>query len=529
MARENRTWLRGAVLLTLAGLISKVLSAGYRIPLQNFTGDLGFYIYQQVYPLLGMALVLSLYGFPSAISQLAAESARMQQALTARHFYLPVLSILLGVMGTLALLLFLFAEQLAGAIGDPSLVRAYQLAAVSFLVVPFTSLLRGVFQGRLNMKPTAYSQIGEQLIRVLVIIIAAVIVGMQGIDIYRIGEGAALASIAGGLAGAGILLFFFHREKTPVLKEPDTPIPWRKYFQTLLLLGFAAALNHMVLLLFQFADAITLVPALMESGLGEIQAMEAKGVLDRGQPLIQLGAVLGSSFALAMIPSISANRIQENPDSFYEETQSSMAVNLYLAAGATAGLVAIMPEANILLYENDLGTSDLRILMLAVMLTSLGITAATILQGIGKMKRTAAFILLAVAVNWTGNKVFVPLLGITGSAWATVAGLTVFAVLVLMELKRSLPDLKLTKHISWKALVLATFLMLLYIFIIDQWMPETLSRAQALLYVVFIAGSGAGIYLTVLLRGRAFKQSEINVLPFSKIWLRIYKERRTDE
>ncbi len=82
-------------------------------------------------------------------------------------------------------------------------------------------------------------------------------------------------------------------------------IPWRYYIQTLLLLGFVAALNHMVLLLFQFGDAFTLIPALQEYGLLPREAMEEKGVLDRGQPLIQLGTVLGSSFALAMIPSIS--------------------------------------------------------------------------------------------------------------------------------------------------------------------------------------------------------------------------------
>jgi len=42
-------WLfQGAVILTIAGLLSKVLSAVYRVPFQNIVGDTGFYIYQQV-------------------------------------------------------------------------------------------------------------------------------------------------------------------------------------------------------------------------------------------------------------------------------------------------------------------------------------------------------------------------------------------------------------------------------------------------------------------------------------------------
>lgn len=52
-------WLfQGAVILTIAGLLSKILSAVYRVPFQNIVGDTGFYIYQQVYPFLGIASCL---------------------------------------------------------------------------------------------------------------------------------------------------------------------------------------------------------------------------------------------------------------------------------------------------------------------------------------------------------------------------------------------------------------------------------------------------------------------------------------
>ncbi|MFB8736447.1 oligosaccharide flippase family protein [Bacillus sp. SL00103] len=56
MKNVNQYWLfQGAVILTIAGLLSKVLSAVYRVPFQNIVGDTGFYIYQQVYPFLGIS------------------------------------------------------------------------------------------------------------------------------------------------------------------------------------------------------------------------------------------------------------------------------------------------------------------------------------------------------------------------------------------------------------------------------------------------------------------------------------------
>jgi len=516
--------IKGALLLTLAGVVSKVLSAGYRIPLQNLTGDVGFYIYQQVYPLLGMAIVLSMYGFPSAISKVTAEAKAGGKMLSLANFYLPILLVLFTIMAGAAALLFANAERLAEWVGDAHLSRAYQLTALSFLVIPFTGMLRGIHQGDFRMKPTAYSQIGEQLIRVTIIIIAAIYVSTSETSLYLIGESAAIASFFGGLTAFIVLLLFMRKSKA--IHTKDKEIPWSYYIRTIILLGLVASLNHMVLLLFQFADGFTLLPALTEYGLLKIEAMEAKGVLDRGQPLIQLGTVLGSSFALAMIPSISRKKLSENPNEFYQNIRSSMAFSLYLAVGATVGLIAIMPEANTLLFQDDKGTFDLQILVIAILLSSVAITASTILQGLGYIKRTAAFILIALIIKWMGNQLLVPIIGITGSALATILGLLGFFILIMMELRRKLPRLAFARQINWFTLLLAVVGMVLYIFLIDLFIPDRLSRFGTLLYVLWIASSGAVIYLFILLRGGAFTAKEISMLPFSRLGLRIYKERK---
>jgi len=158
------TVVHGALLLTIAGFISKILSASYRIPLQNLTGDLGFYIYQQVYPLLGAIMILTLYGFPVAISTLTAERRRDKVALTFKTFYFPLFVILFIINGTMFALLFGLAPKLSIWIADTNMVFAFRLAAASLLFVPFLAMLRGVSQGYENMELTAYSQDIKQLV-----------------------------------------------------------------------------------------------------------------------------------------------------------------------------------------------------------------------------------------------------------------------------------------------------------------------------------------------------------------------------
>ncbi|WP_249872208.1 putative polysaccharide biosynthesis protein [Oceanobacillus saliphilus] len=526
---ETNRLVKGALLLTLAGLISKILSAGYRIPLQNLTGDLGFYIYQQIYPLIGIALILSLYGFPSAISKMTVELKAAGKSLSFRSFYLPVFFILAVINGAFFLILYMNAEAIAGWVGDTNLVHTYRLAAFVFLLVPLSALLRGVYQGNYYMKPIAFSQIGEQFVRVVIIILAALYVAHSNNDLYEIGQAAAIASIFGGFAAILILGFFFLR-KRPVSND-RFEIPWKYYIKTLLILGIVAALNHMLLLVIQFADAFTLIPSLKVYGLSQVEAMEAKGVFDRGQPLIQLGTVLGSSFALAMIPSISNEKLKHDPATFYKYIRAALLFSFYLAVGATIGLIAIFPETNLLLYQDEKGTMELQLLVLSIFLCSMAITASSILQGLGNIKRTAGFVLIAFFVKWTGNQLLVPLLGITGSAIATVMSLLLLYIIVMYELKRKIPGLGFLSRIRWLTLIKSSVTMVTYILLMDWFLYDlvTASRLALLFYVVFIAFTGGLLFIIILLRGRAFTEDELEMLPKSQLFIRIYKGRKINE
>lgn len=522
--KESNKLVRGALLLTLAGLVSKVLSAGYRIPLQNLTGDIGFYIYQQVYPLLGMALVFSLYGFPSAVARITVELKHQRKSLSVTHFAIPVFVLLFIMNGAIFIILYTNAQTLASLVGDVQLTKVYQQAAFVFLLIPFTALLRGIFQGSFTMQPIAYSQVGEQLIRVTIIIIVALLFARGKLPhIHTIGEGAVFASIAAACIAILVLLVFLYQKK-PLVKGSFI-IPWKDYIRTIVVLGIVASLNHMILLIIQLADTITLIPQLQHYGLSQIEAMEAKGIFDRGQPLIQLGTVLGSSFALALVPSVTRDASQRQDRSFNDAIISAVTLSFYLAAGATLGLMMIFPETNVLLFKNLKGTGSLQILSISIILSSLAITVAAILQGLGVLVRTAWFIVLAFIVKYISNVILVPLYGITGGAIATVISLLILSMLVFYELYKKQASINFLKHIRWSTFMKACLGMGSYIILLKYIFSYITisSRISLLIYVIFMAFTGAFIYFYILIRGQAFTKKQLSMLPFSSFFLRIYK------
>lgn len=510
--------LKGAFILTLAGLISKVLSALYRIPLQNLTGDYGYYVYQQIYPFIGMLMMLSLYGFPAAVSKLTSEQQANNKDLSFKKFTRPILIILFSFSLSLAAIMFGLAPYLTNLVGDEKLIASYQLVSLGFLLIPLTSFYRGYFQGIGDMKPTAYSQVFEQLFRVSIIVVVAFLISRNFFDTYALGVWSVYATLFSSVIGTIVLYIFKIKKPKEIFEQVKSKVPWRYFIKVLFLFGIIAALNHMILLLLQFADVFTLVPYLIDSGYAEIEAMEMKGIFDRGQPLIQFGAVLGSSFALALIPEITSRK-KEWKEKTLQTIKDTLTISFYIAAGATLGLIFILPEANILLFEDKSGTKSLQILMFAILFGSIAVTSNAILQSYGYYKEITIFIISMFFAKIILNYLFVPKLGIIGSSLATTLSLLILTIFSLLFLKLKLTKTSFVKMINWRAFIYGSISMVSFLLITQYFLGNYFiqSRFMLLIYVMIIVGIGGGIYLLVLLRYDALSKRQLKAFPLTNI------------
>lgn len=516
MENKMGRFIHGALILTLAGLFSKVLSALYRIPIQNLTGDIGFYIYQQIYPMIATIVILSLYSFPAAISKIGAERGVERQSMTS--FIIPNLLILICLNGGIFLIIYITAPTLALQVGDSHLAQSYRYASLAFLVVPFLSLLRGYFQATERMEPTAYSQVVEQIVRVSLIIITAYFIFKRQADLYQIGEMGALATVIGLSCATFYLLYIFMKErwKNGKYVVKDGRVPYRYYIKTIVFFGFAVALNHMIFIMMQFGDMFTLIPNLMKHGLSLNEAMATKGVFDRGVPLIQLGIVVGSSFALALIPTVTAQRVDE--EGLARSAQNALAISCYLATGATVGLIILFPETNMLLFQSHDGLQSIRLFVGAIVILSMTMTANAILQSMGHLVKTSFVIIGALLLKVVLNYCFVPVYGLLGAAIATISSLAMLCVTALYMLSKTIANRNLFKKLNFLALIIASSGMVVYLLIVKWAVPfYVLSRSMLLIYVVFLVGTGAIVYLLLLLRFQAFTEAQIKVLPFSNL------------
>ncbi|PWA12130.1 hypothetical protein DCC39_07740 [Pueribacillus theae] len=515
-AEDGKRLLDGAVLLTFAALISKVLSIGYRIPYQNITGDIGYYIYQQVYPFYGIAFILAMYGFPSVISKLVSERASKGDPAGARHV-LAVAFWLLASLGILSfLILYFMAPVIARFVGDPQLVSAYRMISFPFLFLPFISVLRGMFQAEENMLPTAMSQIAEQCVRVVAIVCLCFYFMYGGYGVYAAGAGAAFGSVAGGAASVLVLLSFLRKRNKQHRKMASIrpAIEKKKIIKQLLFEGFIFSVSSLALIFFQFVDALTIFNQLKASGFSDVEAKMAKGMFDRGQPLLQLGLTVATSLSLVIVPFIVKDIVRDRLLEAAQKAGFALKISFISGLAASVGLFVIIEPTNMMLFKDTNGSSMLAILGITIVFSSVALTAVAVLQAIGKVRLILFIISFGLLVKIFMNTVCMPLFGIEAAAVATVAGFAGMSAFSVLYVNKKLNLFKRYRFYSIR-ISLSAIGMAIVTFIWKTGIEAVLGSGRMAAAIVALSSVVVAVltYFSLLFVFRTFTKEELTYFP----------------
>lgn len=508
-----KKYMKGALLLTLAALFVKILSAIYRVPYQNLVGDEGFYVYQQVYPFISIFVVWTTGGFAVAISKMLAhrEQAAERRALSRIIFsYMTVLSLVFFAV------LFFGAQTLAQWMGDDMLAPLLQTGAFVTLCMPTLALLKGSFQGKGLMAPVAYAQVFEQLVRVIVILGGTVIIMQTSRSIYAAGNMAVFGTVVGEIAAVLLLLAFMRKERQVAKTRVHIPV-WPT-IKEVTLFSISVSLSSLMLLGFQLVDSFTIYTTLLNSGMATGEAMVQKGIYDRGQPLVQLGVVIASSLSLAIVPLI-AQKLTTAGRGALPFVQLTYRTALLFGSAAAVGLTLTMPYVNELLFKTSELSAVLIVIVLHIIPFSLILTFTAILQGYGHLTGPALSVTIGFVIKWLSNLWLLPRIGIIGAAVASNLGLFISAIFLMLYVKR-IVNTTLAERKFYAILAAALIAMSLAVkgsaSLLAFAIGASTSRGEAALYVCVLVAIGAAVFMTIIAKGRILKERDWFLIPFGR-------------
>lgn len=517
-----KAYLKGVALLTIASLFVKILSMVYRVPFQNLVGDHGFYIYQQVYPFVAIFVTWTASGLAVAISKIlvdiedTSDEGEKRTVLRIIFFFLVVLSIICFSI------LFFGARFFAYWMGDIKLAGLLRIGSFVVFSMPLLAIYKGLFQSVGVMQPVAYAQVVEQTVRVAVILGGTYIIMSTTRSLYGAGKIALLGTVVGEFAG--ILLLAVHIKKKSVSVKPNG-VRKRKLatwviLKKLIVLSVSVSMSSLVLLVFQLIDSFTIYSTLKEIGMDSLKAMEMKGIYDRGQPLVQVGIVIASSLSLAIVPLVAHTSKRSQGHNAERYIRLTYRTSLLFGLAAAVGLILVMPNINIALFETADLTNILSVFVLQIIWLSLILTLTAMLQGLDHLKIPALMLVLGVFVKLLFNKLFILRFGIAGAAWTGNLALFITVIGLIWYFKKEekilLAPASFYFGTSLALLTMILVVVLFTIFVEPIIFPSMMVRARALILCISKALIGAFVFLTILAKLKILSIRDWYLLPFGR-------------
>ena len=435
---NNSKFLKGTMILTISSIIVKVIGSLNWIILSRVLGGEGIGLYQMGFPIYLMAITVSSAGVPVAISIITSEKLANKDYRGAKRVFNVSLRLLLisGLIFSSALFFgadFLINQHI---IRDSRAYYSIIALAPAVFFVTFLASFRGYLQGWQIMTPTATSEVVEQLVRVITMLVFADLFMPYGLA-YAAG-GASMGAGAGAFCALLVLMWFYRRLKRRLHEEieaQDDSIPQESaghIIKRLLKLALPVSLTSLMLPIGANLDLLIVPQRLEVAGFDVRHATEHFGYLTgMAVPLVNLATIFTAAMTISLVPSISESRTLERFDAIRDKIRLAFRVAMIITFPCFMGLFFLAEKVAALIYNAPGAAGAIQTMSVGILFLGMHQISTGILQGLGKTAIPVINMILAclvkVVMSWWLTAI--PLLGIKGASMATVADFAVAAII----------------------------------------------------------------------------------------------------
>lgn len=375
---KKSNFFRITFMLVIGGFITKILGMVTKIIITRIIGTEGIGVYMLIMPTFSLLISISQFGFPVAISKLVAEDRFNNKNL--------VLGIIpLSIIINFLIMLFLILSS--GFISNNLLHEPrthYGILSIGF-VLPFiclSSILRAYFFGKEKMLPHVVSNILEDVIKLVIIIIFLPTIYKKGITITVM----FLILISFFSELSSIFIFLICLPKKINLRKKDW-LPEKQNIKKILNISLPTTGSRIIGNIGYFLEPIILTFVLTKCGYSNSFIVTEYGILNGYVlPLLLLPSFFTMAISQAVIPIISKAYSHNNIKETKRRIKQAITYSLLIGIPATL-IFMISPEIPLkLIYNTTEGINYIKILAPICILHYIQAPLTGCLQAMGKAK-----------------------------------------------------------------------------------------------------------------------------------------------
>ena len=532
--------LKGAIILSIGVMLSKIIGLVYRIPLTNIIGDEGNGLYSSAYQVYIILLTLTATAIPAGLSKLIAEREATGKHKEAEHIFKITLKGGFICSLILAAIVVLGADLISDLFFPGENVgKPIRVLVPTILVMTMVASLRGYFQGLGNMVPTASSQVIEQIFHVVFTVILAYLLIER--SLLSAVTGATLGTAVGALAALLVLIVTYlkiKRERKPVLvaqknfhQESNKVI-----LKQVLGIMLPIIISTCVFSIMTFIDLSMITNLLPES----LRQLKASGFLEtvpianvanvgiekiatslKGQYGFQYNTFINIpisvivQIAAASIPAIAASAAINKPEDINEKIKMISKLGMIIAAPvAIAFLLFGKPLIGLVLKEAT-GGELLSAGAVSLIFITIAQLSAAVLQAMGKPMQASIHAIVACIVKVIINYILIriPQCHIFGVIYSTTICFAIYGILNLIYLYRHFAI-----KLEWKKVVIKPIICAVIMGAISYglFVAMNLLMGREKLSMLLVIPVAIVVYFVVAIWTRTINKADLEGLPGGK-------------
>lgn len=539
MSGKKNNMIVQAAILTVAGILVRIIGILYRSPLTAIIGDEGNGIYSAAYNIYTMVLLIASYSIPSAISKVIAGKLALKQYKNAHRVFQCALIYVLVVGGTASLLTFIFAPVLV----NPTAVLPLRILAPAIFLSGILGVFRGYFQAYHSMLQTSISQIIEQIINAAVSIGAAYYLTSvyvktatsSNIPLYG-AAGSTMGTVAGVVAGLLFMILVYQlnrsyfrkkirRDHSGVLESyPDifktiffmvTPVIFSTFIYNISTSLDMKIYYHICMNVKQWSESVTSVQYGIFSG---------KYILITNIPI-----AFASAMSSAIIPNVSASFAKQDYETARAKVAQAIRFTMLIAIPAFIGISVLSYPIVWLLFPQpesmQMASNLIQFGGISVVFYSLSTLTNGVLQGIGKVNIPVKNAAIALLIHLG---VLIPLLYYT--EWdlyiLVLANITYSFVMCILN------GFSVRKHLNYKQEIKKTFvipvicsLIMGFVTWLTYFGTFILTNSNILGLLISVSAS-CTVYFIVMIKSKGITEAELRSFPKGGTLIRLAKKLR---
>ena len=376
---KKNKFITSTIILTIGNILTKIINMSIRILISREIGTTGIGVYMLVVPTFSLFIALAQMGLPVAISKLVSENKNNN-----KKIMINATTTIMSFNIILLLIIFLMAHFISYHLLHDS--RTYKAITSIALVLPFisiSSILRGYFFGKQNVIPHVTSNIAEDIVRMIVILIGLPISYKYGLD-YAISF-IVLSNIISESISIIILLLF--APKNLKIEKNDLKYD-KKTSKDIFKIGVPTTGSRLVSSISAFLEPIILTTILINNGYTREFIINEYGIINGYVlPILILPSFFTSSLSSALIPIISNAYVSKNVNFIKEKLKQATLISFLIGLVSTIIIFLFSKQALNIMYKTTLGSNYIKIMAPIFILYYIEMPLSAFLQATGFAKK----------------------------------------------------------------------------------------------------------------------------------------------